>query len=251
MNRSSVLVLLLLTVILTVPTASAWCGPLCQYTGGGASTVAAKRAIILSPLEAAYPTWHISDLITSLRSAGYRVDVITNGQVSVQFLRTQLRGYSLIILRTDSFLAQGLTYYCTGMIPVPPTGIIAYQKAYASQIQARELQVSSCLAFSLLFLQHNYPSGLNGLLYVVGANGQDLANPFLSAGGKVAIGYEDAVGVTWGRMDTMTLALFKYLTQGYTVIESFARVDAELHSGHGGTADWPEMYWLGNGDFKI
>lgn len=250
MNRSTVLVVLLLAFTLAIPPASAWCGPLCQYTQKG-TVAASKNALIFSPYEASVPTWHIDTLIASLRSAGYRVTVVTNAQASIQFLRTQLKGFSLIILRTDSFPGEGLTYYCTGQTPTLPTDVSSYQKAYSGMIQKHEVQVSSCVGFSLIFLQDYYPSGLSGLLYIVGPDGQDLANPWLKAGGSVAVGYQIDMSITWGRLDVMTLSFFKYLTQGYTVVESYARMDAELHANHGVSADWPAMWYDGNQNYKI
>ena len=73
-----------------------------------------KQAVILSPLENWMPTWGLESHISLLQHAGYQVDVLLNENASISFFKTDLAKYDLIVLRTDAFMREGLTFYCAG-----------------------------------------------------------------------------------------------------------------------------------------
>ena len=206
-----------------------------------------KRAVFLSPLEDWYQTWNLDTYRSVIEKAGYQVDVFLNGEVSIAFLETGLSNYDLIILRTDSFAYEGADYYCAGD-PVTPKS----SATFASQILLQEVHVSACVGFSTKFIQHNYPSGsLRGLVYVLAPSSANLSYVFRSAGASVFIGYTMDFSLRWGRMDAMTQKYFSYLANGETVIDASWHLSLYLRAGHGITADWLQLYWVGDGNYVI
>lgn len=209
---------------------------------------ASKQAVFLSPLENWMPTWDLEGYVSQLEHAGYHVDILLNENVSISFLKTGLANYDLIILRTDSFYEEGVTYFCSGE-PV------TYQArtVFANEISSRELQVGVCVGFSAAFLQDNYPAGSlrHGLVYAIGSVTQELSSAFLSGGSSVFMGYDVAFPLQWGRIDALSITLFTYMSQGYSVEDAMNQLNMYLYTGHGRTADWLLPYWTGDGNFKI
>jgi len=194
------------------------------------------------------PTWNRDAYLSSLQRAGYQVDLLVNEEVSVSFLRTGLVKYDVIILRTDSFRWEGLDYYCSGE---PATS--GARKAFSREVSSRELRIGECVGFSALFIQHNYPANSlrRGLVFTIGSVSGGLASVFLAAGSAAFIGYYHEFSLGWGRMDCFSEKLLAYLSEGRSVRDSVVQLDIYIRVGHGNTADWPTVYWIGDGTFKI
>jgi hypothetical protein len=209
-----------------------------------------KQAVFLSPLERWMPTWNLDSYVLLLERAGYHVDVLLNGNVSISFLRVGLAKYDLIILRTESFSNEEVNFYCSGE-PVTARA----RTTFANEISSRELQVGVCVGFSLIFLRNNYPANSlrSGLVYTIGSSSSELSSAFLEAGAKVFLTPEETDGYTlqWGRIDAFSIQLFKYLSKGYTVNDAIDQLKTYLHTGHGDSIDWPSLYCRGDQTFKI
>ena len=235
----------ILLIVLCVLTVAAGAGK-----GFAAPSFAAtsKQAVFLSPFEKWTPTWRLEAYVSPLERAGYKVDVLFNEEVSISFLETGLAKYDLIILRTDSFSLEGFTYYCAGD-PVDSHS----RSTFSAEISLKEVGIGECVGFSILFLKHYYHAGTlrPGLVFVVGGPSAEFSSTLLSAGASVFIGFYEAYTMGWGCMDAYSERLFLYLSQGYSVSDAAMRLLAYLKTGHGGTADWPDMYWTGDGSFKI
>jgi hypothetical protein len=219
-----------------------------QAVAAQSSTATSKHAVILSPLESWFETWNMASYVSLLEHAGYQVDVLLNDQVSISFLKTGLAKYDLIILRTDFFNDESLTYFCSGEPVTSET-----RGTFASEISALELRIGVCLGFSILFLQDNYADGTlqHGLVYALGGGTAELSGEFLRAGSSVFIGYDQAFSLQWGRMDAYSQQFLKYLVRGDSVKDAQADLRAYLVTGHGVTGDWPQFRWIGDGDYKI
>jgi hypothetical protein len=209
---------------------------------------ASKQALFLSPLEAWMPTWNLEEYVSQLEHAGYHVDVLLNENVSISFLKTGLANYDLIILRTDSFFHEGIHYYCSGEPVTYQTSTV-----FANEISSHELQVGACLAFSVVFLEDNYPAGSlrHGLVYAIGSTTDELSDAFLSGGSAVFLGYDATFRLDWGQIDALSIMLFTYMSQGYSVEDAMNQLNMYLYTGHGTTNDWLLPYWTGDGNFKI
>jgi hypothetical protein len=207
---------------------------------------AEKRAVFLSPVEQWIPTWNLPAYLSPLEHAGYHVDVLLNENVSISFLAENLTNYDIIILRTTWFQSEGIYYYCSGE-PVNETST-----TFAGEISSKELGIDICVGFTALFLQSSYsPGSLHGLVYVLGASGDQISNAFLIAGASVFIGYSEDTYLMWGQIDASSQTLFGFLSQGSTARDSVAQLYFYLCSGHGSTATWILPHWEGDGKFKI
>jgi hypothetical protein len=203
--------------------------------------------VFLSPLESWMPTWNLDSYVSLLERAGYHVDVLLNGDVSISFLRVGLAKYDLIILRTDSFGQESINYYCSGEQVTPQT-----LTKFANEISSKELQVGVCVGFSSIFLQNSYPKGsLHGLVYVLASGAAELSSVFLGAGASVFISFNQFFTLRFGRMDAFSQAFFKYLSRGYSVKDAQQELNIYLKIGHGNTASWPQLDWKGDGNYKI
>ena len=210
-------------------------------------TATSKRAVFISPLEKIEPTWGFDAYKTLLQRAGYQVDIILDGSASISFFETGLAKYDLIVLRTDSFASEGLTYYCAG-----DKADASARGTFAGEIGLKEVQVGECVGFSTIFLQNHYPAGsLRGLVLAVGSNTAELSTVFLKAGAAALIGYYDEHFTQWGNLDSYSLKLLYYLSQGYSVAGANIQLYLYLYMGHGLTADWILPYWDGDGSYKI
>ena len=207
-----------------------------------------KQALFLSPIEQFSPTWDLQGYVYPLEHAGYHVDVLLNENVSIAFLKTGLANYDLIILRTESFTIEGTGYFCSGEPVTSQTST-----ALAQEIQSREVAVSACVGFSYLFIKHNYAakSLRPGLVYVLGSATIELSPAFLENGASVFVGYQEECSLGWGQLDAISIKLFGFMSQGYSVKEAMIQLYIYLSTGHGSAEDWSLPSWVGNGDFKI
>lgn len=206
-----------------------------------------KRAVFLSPLEKTEATWGFDAYKSLLERAGYQVDILLDGNASISFFETGLAKYDLIVLRTDSLVSEGLTYYCAGDKVNAST-----RGTFAGEIGLKEVLVGECVGFSTLFLRNHYPAGsLRGLVIAVGSNTAQLSTVFLKAGATALIGYYDDHCTQWGILDSYSLKLLYYLSQGYSVEGASVQLYLYLYTGHGMTADWILPYWAGDGSYKI
>jgi hypothetical protein len=207
-----------------------------------------KQAVFLSPMERGMPTWDLEGYVFQLERAGYRVDVLFDENVSISFLKTGLANYDIIILRTDSFDDEGVSYYCSGEPVTTKT-----RTTFAAEISSGELQVGACVGFTVAFLKHNYPANSlrPGLVFAIGGLTAGLSSLFLEGGCSAFVGYNEILGSQWGRLDALSIGLLRYLSQGYTLKDALNELDSYIHWGHGNSATWPSLYWRGDGDFKI
>ena len=212
------------------------------------SEATSKEAVILSPLEKWMPTWGLESYVSLIEHAGYRVDVLLNENASIAFLKTGLANYDLIVLRTDTMIREGFTFYCAG-----DTSDFRAREIFGGEISLNEVEVGACVGFSVLFLAHYYPAGTlkHGLVYVLGSESGELSGSFTSAGAAAFIGYYGAHSIQWGRMDAYSIQLLYYLSEGFPVADAVLQLYIYLHTGHGKTADWVTPYWSGDGTYTI
>jgi hypothetical protein len=206
-----------------------------------------KHAVFLSPMENTEPTWGSESYKSLLESAGYQVDMVLDGDATIAFFEAGLAKYDLIVLRTDSFVSEGLTYYCAG-----DKADASARGTFAAETALKEVMVAQCVGFSTLFLRDHYPAGsLRGLVIAVGSNTADMSTAFLKAGAAALIGFYDDHLTQWGNLDSYAIKLLYYLSQGYSVEGANIQLYLYLYRGHGETADWILPYWSGDGSYKI
>jgi len=231
---------------------SAFASPLIFDGPNGGGTAA-----LISPLEKWEPTATIEAYTSILESRGYSVDAILDEAASIEFFRNGLSNYDLIVLRLDSFYYEGLSYFCTGQtLEVNAISQRSeYTEQYAAEIAAHEISFKGpCVGFSMIYILHSYAKGsLHGLVIAVGPGTPELAASFLNGGAAAFISYETPVeySLSWGRTDCNSLFLLRILAEGYTVRNAVGEFYIRATRGHGSTATWPSICWVGDGDYTI
>jgi hypothetical protein len=250
LNKPSALILVCL-LSLSFLVSQSFAEPL-RFDGPGDGTAA-----FISPLERWFPTANIEHYMALLEGAGYSVDVILDEAASIEFFRSELSNYDLIVLRLDSFYYESLTYFCTGHTLEADMARerAEYVTEYAAEISAHELSLAGpCVGFSMLYILHNYEkASLHGLVVAFGSGTLELAAAFIEGGAAAFISYDSPreYSLTWGRYDLYTVTLLSILSEGYTVKNAIAEFNLRTNQGHGKTATWPTIYWDGDGDYTM
>jgi hypothetical protein len=245
MNLKSLLLIALCVLPLMIGISNGFATPSFVEPPSFAGTT--KRALFISPIENTEPTWGFESYKSLLENAGYQVDILLDGDASISFFETGLAKYDLIVLRTDSIVSEGLTYFCAG-----DKADTSARGTFAGQIKLREVQVGACVGFSTLFVRDYYPAGsLRGLVMAVGSHTAELSSVLLKAGAAAFVGFYDGYYTQWGHLDSYALKLLYYLSRGYSVQGAIIQLNLYLYTGHGVTVDWIQLYWDGNGSYKI
>jgi len=209
------------------------------------------RALILSPVENSHPFSELQDLMSDLTSVGYSVDVMNGSQVTVEFLESGLRDYSVIVFRTEAieFEREALSFF-TGEIVSGET-IAKYQQEISDELVA----YTSSKVFRVFpnFIEHFYaPNGLQGkLIYFFSAFSSSFSSSFMKAGAEVFIGYAGDVYLEWGIGDRATTSLFDFLCRGHDVETSVRETKQLLNSRWGVSAPFNTISYVGDGAFTI
>ena len=223
----------------------------CSLTMAAHVRSSVGRALILSPVEDNHPFSELDDLMSDLTSAGYSVDVMNDSQVTVEFLKSGLRDYSIIVLRTESieFEREALSFF-TGDIVSEET-IAEYQEEISDELVA----YSSSKVFRVFpsFIEHFYaPNGLEGkLIYFFSAFSSSFSSSFMKAGVKVFIGYAGDVYLEWGIGDRATTSLFDFLCRGHNVEASVRETKQLLNSRWSVSAPFNTISYVGDGTLTI
>jgi len=224
-----------------------------KFDGQGGNGTAA----FISPLERWEPTPNFDQYEATLKHAGYTVQMMSNGVASLSFLKTELTNYDLIIIRLDSFYYEGLSYFCSGenFDPFNPQSRADYATQYAPEINAHEISIAGpCVGLSMLYVLHNYhKSRVRGLVLAFGPGTPELAAAFINGGAAAFISYAIPVeySLAWGRFDLYSLTLLGILSEGYTIRDTVTQFYTRVMRGHGSTATWPSICWVGDGDYTI
>jgi len=225
----------------------------CSLTTAARVRSSVGRALILSPVEDSHPFSKLEDLINDLTSVGYSVDVMNGSQVTVEFLESGLKDYSVTVFRTESIEFEGEALsFLTGEIVSGET-VAKYQQEISDGLVA----YTSSKVFRVFpsFIEHFYaPKGLEGkLIYFFSAFSSSFSSSFMKAGAKVFIGYAGGSGwsLEWGIGDSATASLFDFLCRGHDVYTSVRETKQLLNSRWGVSAPFNTISYVGDGAFKI
>jgi hypothetical protein len=184
---------------------------------------ASPRAVILSPLDWIQPMPYVNDIVQFLTSNGFQVDVLRNEEVSVDFFRTELSNYRVIILRTDAYVWAHVVYWYLGELSTAEN--IA---EHANDIGDRLLNFESFSAgFSDSFIREYYaPNRLPGsFVFVAASVSLVLSAVFREAGAQSFTGYWKPIDFAWGFYDYLTrLVMFFMAEQQMSVHEAVRAV---------------------------
>lgn len=172
---------------------------------------AAPRAAILSPLEFIEPMAFLNDLTSLLTASGFAVDVLKNEQVTVDFFKTQLVNYKIIILRTEAYDWAHVTYWYLGEFTTSES-----PAKYAADIAAKRLNFASFTAgFTARFITDYYKSNPmpGSFVFMVASNSLLLASAFKTGGASVFVGYWKPLNFGFGLVDDLTKLVIFFMAK--------------------------------------
>lgn len=216
-----------------------------------------KRALILSPFEDRWPTARLDELVNGLKLAGYSVNFMKDGEITVEFMKSGLTGYGVIIIKTEGMNSRGPYNMLTGEKVV--------QGKYEEDMRADRVRITDGLVetgyygVTSKFIQYYYPEGTlaGALIYLYASESTSVWLSFKAAGANSLIGYGNTISLQWGWGDYLTYHLFSALTSGATVKEAVQFVkESTLHDRRDpGQPNVPQGFeslnYEGDADYKI
>ena len=176
-----------------------------------------KKAVILSSLEQVYPMGQYNAEITYyLQHAGYQVTTLTNTQVTVDLLLTQLNNYSIVIWRTNTYTWKHVEYWYVGELA--SSGI---ETKYANDFAQGWMNGNAgIVGVSLSFFSNHYTSGMLTnvkLMMLISSDSEAFANFFVTAGAAAVIICNGPVSLGFGQIDDLTNQVTASLAMGQTI----------------------------------
>jgi len=176
-----------------------------------------KRAVILSSVDRVYPMGQYDkDITYYLTQAGYQVTTLTNTQVTIDFLLTQMNNYSIVIWRTSNYYWKHVEYWYVGELAT--SGV---ETQYASDFAQGWINGNAgVLGVGVGFFSgHFTPGTLSNvkLLMLISSDSNAYDSIFVNAGVTTAISCNGPVGLAFGEIDDLTNQVVAGLASGQTV----------------------------------
>jgi len=189
-----------------------------------------KTAVILSSLDQVYPMGQYgTDITYYLTQSGYSVTMLTNKQVTVDFLLTQLNNYSIVIWRTNTYTWKHIEYWYVGQLD--NSGV---ETQYATDFANGWMNGNAgILGVSVGFFSAHFTNGTLGnvkLMMLISSDSDSFAGFFVNAGATTVIFANGAVNLSFGQIDDLTDQVVASLSMGqsvysavYNVVSPFAQ----------------------------
>lgn len=176
-----------------------------------------KTAVILSSLEQVFPMGaYAKNLNYYLTHSGYKVTMLTNTQVTIDFLLTQLNNYSIVVWRTNTYTWKHIEYWYVGQLD--NSGV---ETQYASDFANGWMNGNAgILGVSLGFFSEHFTSGtLNNvkLMILIASDSDSYAEFFLRAGATTVVFANGAIDLSFGQIDDLTNQVVASLSMGQSV----------------------------------
>jgi hypothetical protein len=180
----------------------------------------ANTAVILSSLEQVYPMGQYASGITYyLTYSGYQVTMLTNTQVTVHFLLTQLNNYSIVIWRTNTYTWKSVEYWYVGELVSAQV-----ETQYASDFASGWMSVNArMLGVSVGFFSDHFTSGMLSnvkLMILISSDAASFADFFLNAGATTVIFANGAISLAYSQIDDLTNQVVASLSTGQNVLNA-------------------------------
>ena len=175
------------------------------------------KAVILSSLNKDFPLGYYEKyMILRLSQAGYSTTVLTDNNVTVDFLVNQLNNYDIVIWRTDIYTWSHVEYFYVGEMVNGAT-----EQKYAADFSQGWINANAgILGVTPNFLsEHLGNNSLSNvkLMIIEGSNSVDIAPTFITAGATSVIYCNGLINLDYGLMDDLTSNLLDYLCSGENV----------------------------------
>ncbi len=249
MNSRICAILLASTILLTT------CMPVIYATPAKNAFGLGGRALIISAQEFSLPSTRFVDVTNDLKTIGYSVDVVTDNNVTVQFLKTALIPYDVVILKMLAYKFGMHPYYLLTGEPVTPTGNTQYNE----DIIAGNVDKSTQSVYGVdgqFFTKYYNATGLRGkLIYIMASESfLGISDAFKILGASVFIGFTGPVYLNWGLGDEVTYIFFHDLVSGMNVGLAYTFTMAHLRRGDTGepvASPFDTMMYLGNASYVL
>ena len=181
------------------------------------ATQTQKRAVILDSLEQIYPMGYYGRFIVKqLQSVGYHVTVLTNTNVTLDFLVTQLNNYNVIIWRTDSYTWMHQEFWYVGQLANS-----AVQAEYASDFANGWINGNAgIIGVNLEFINEHFPANSLSnvkLAILISTDSDTFGSTLSSAGAKAVVYCDGSIDLSFSMIDDLTAMLMSNLIQGQSV----------------------------------
>ena len=175
------------------------------------------KAVILSSLDGIYPMGqYATDITYYLTHMGYQVTMLTDTNVTVDFLLTQLNNYSIIIWRTNTYTWKHVEYWYVGQLANS-----AVETQYASDfLQGWMNGNAGVLGISAAFFGGHFTSGMLSnvkLMILISSDSDAFAEFFVNAGATTVIFANGGIDLAYGEIDDLTNEVVAGLSMGQTV----------------------------------
>ena len=215
-----------------------------------------KTAVILSSLDQVAPLGRYDEMITYyLKHAGYQVTTLTNTQVTVDFLLTQLNNYNIVIWRTNSYIWKHVEYWYVGELA--SSGV---ETKYANDFGQGWMNGNAgIVGVNVNFFSNHYTSGMLSnvkLMMLISSDSGSFAGFFHTAGASAVVVCNGQISLGFGLMDDLTNELVAGLSKGqtlynaiYTTVSPFVQnvqIEDPLDSSYS-----PPFWYLGDGTLTI
>jgi hypothetical protein len=176
-----------------------------------------KTAVILSSLDQVAPLGQYDEMITYyLEHLGYQVTTLTNTQVTVDFLLTQLNNYKIVIWRTNTYTWKHVEYWYVGELAT--SGV---ETKYANDFAQGWMNGNAgIVGLSVDFFSNHFTSGMLSnvkLMMLISSDSDSFEGFFLTAGAAAVVFCSGPVSLQYGLMDDLTNELVAGLSTGQTL----------------------------------
>jgi hypothetical protein len=250
---AALVVVLVALPMVSVRSAFAFTSPIISPPLSAASP---KTAVILSSLDQIYPMGqYAKDMTYYLNHAGYQVTTLSNTQVTVDFLLTQLNNYSIVIWRTNTYTWKHVEYWYVGELANSSVEI-----QYASDFAQGWMNGNAgILGVSVGFFSGHYTKGmLNNvkLMIMISTDSDSFAEFFLNAGATTVIFANGEISLAFGQADDLTNQVLAGLYMGQNVYTAvYGVVSPFLQNTHPedplDTTYSPPFWYQGDGTLTI
>ena len=176
-----------------------------------------KRAVILSSLDHVYPMGiYRKDITYYLNQLGYQVTTLSDTNVTVNFLLTQLNNYSIVIWRTSTYTWKHIEYWYVGEIASSGAEI-----TYASDFAQGYINGNAgILGVSVGFFTEHFTAGVLSnvkLMIILSTDSVTFAPYFVAAGATTVIFCNGAISLAFGEIDDLTDQVVANMASGQSV----------------------------------
>jgi hypothetical protein len=166
---------------------------------------------------------YLGNIESFLSNSGYQVTFLANGNVTVNFLATQLNNYEVIIWRTNAYVWPHTTYWYVGEESNKAT-----LQAYSADVANGKLDdTNGILGVSQDFFQQHFNSASLSnvkLAFIIGTMSSTIAGSWINAGAKAVVDCTDGVSLAFSNVDYIVGLMMNYLSHGYSVSDTMNKV---------------------------